>query len=238
MSTDTPVQIVVAAFNDDAGASVALTDLKQARDARLIEIEAAAVLRKDDKGKLHVKETADMSGRKGATLGGVAGAAIGLLAGPALVVPAAVGALIGGLAARARDSGFSNSGLEKIGESLTPGSSALIAVVKHAWVDRLKEELAREGAEMLTEQLQADIARQLEAGHDVAYSALASTQGFAAGRFVNGGDEEEVHVVVADGDDVLEEQWIATSDGFAVQSGDDVATQAASSSSVEDAGSN
>jgi uncharacterized membrane protein len=65
----------------------------------------------------------------------VAGAAIGLLAGPALVVPAAVGALVGGLAANLRDSGFSDERLKTIDEGLSPGSSAIVAVVEHKWVE-------------------------------------------------------------------------------------------------------
>ena len=97
--SDVPVQLIVAAFNDEQAAGEALQALKQAKRERLIGIENAAVIRKDEKGKLHIRETADLGGGRGAVLGGVAGAAIGLIAGPALVVPAAVGALVGGLTA-------------------------------------------------------------------------------------------------------------------------------------------
>ena len=134
MSADVPVQVIVAAFDDESSANAALDDLKKAKKERLIGIQAAAVLRKDADGKLHIKETADMGGRKGATMGGVAGAAIGLIAGPALIVPAAVGALVGGLASKWRDSGFSDERLKKLGEGLKPGSSAIVAVVEHRWV--------------------------------------------------------------------------------------------------------
>ena len=104
--SDVPVQVIVAAFQDEEAAKGALKALKQARKEGLIKIENAAVLRKDEKGKLHIKETGDLSSGRGAAFGGVAGAAIGLLAGPALVVPAAVGALVGGLTAKLRDKGF------------------------------------------------------------------------------------------------------------------------------------
>jgi hypothetical protein len=86
--SDVPIQLIVAAFNDEKTAKEALKALKKAQKEKLIKIENAAVLHKDAKGKLHIKETADMGGKKGATLGGVAGAAIGLIAGPALLVPA------------------------------------------------------------------------------------------------------------------------------------------------------
>ena len=139
--SDVPVQLIVAAFQEEKAADMALKELKQAKKERLIGIQNAAVLRKDKKGKLHIKETADMGGGKGAALGGVAGAAIGLIAGPALLVPAAVGALVGGLAAKLRDSGFSDARLKQIGESLEPGSSAIIAVVEHKWVAEVEKEM-------------------------------------------------------------------------------------------------
>jgi uncharacterized membrane protein len=116
--SDTPVQLIMAAFPDEKAAGEALKSLKKAQKEKLIKIENAAVLHKDAKGKLHIKETADMGGGKGATLGGVAGAAIGAIAGAALFVPVAVGALVGGLTAKLRDSGFSDERLKKFGEGL------------------------------------------------------------------------------------------------------------------------
>ena len=74
--SDVPVEVVVAAFQDEKSADAALKELKDLKKQKLIKIENAAVLRKDEKGKLHIKETADMGGGKGAALGGVAGAAV------------------------------------------------------------------------------------------------------------------------------------------------------------------
>jgi uncharacterized membrane protein len=83
---DAPIQVVIAGFQDERGADDALAMLKEAKRERLIGIQDAAVLRKDEKGKLHVKETADMGGGKGATIGGVIGGVIGAIAGAAAVV--------------------------------------------------------------------------------------------------------------------------------------------------------
>jgi len=132
--SDVPVQLIVAAFQNEGDAKEALKALKQAKKEGLIKIDSAAILRKDEKGKIHIKETHDMGGGKGAALGGVGGAAVGLIAGAALAAPLAVGALIGGLVAKLRDSGFSDERLETLGESLQPGTSAIIAVVEHEWV--------------------------------------------------------------------------------------------------------
>ena len=215
--SEVPVQLIVAAFQDEKSADMALKELKQARREKLIGIQNAAVIRKDEKGKLHIKETADMGGGKGAALGGVTGAAIGILAGPALWVPAAVGALVGGLAAKLRDSGFSDERLKTIGDSLEPGSSAIIAVVEHKWVAQVEKELEEAGADMFTQALSADITGQLEAGHEVAYSALSSQEGYAVSRVAGGEDQVEGSSLVVDESGAYGSRFLATEDGFAVE---------------------
>ena len=214
--SDTPIQLIVVAFKDEKAAAEALKSLKKVQKEKLIKIENAAVLHKDEKGKLHIKETADMGGKKGAALGGVAGAAIGVIAGPALLVPAAVGALVGGLTAKLRDTGFSDARLKQLGEGLKPGSSAIVAVVEHTWVDQVKAALAQAEADVLTESLSADISEQLEAGHQVAYTAVSSEHGFAASRVAGGEDMVEGSQVVVDDSGMFGGQFVATKEGFAV----------------------
>ena len=53
---EAPVEFIVAAFQDEHGAENALKELKQAKREKLIRIEAAAIVRRDQKDKLHVKE--------------------------------------------------------------------------------------------------------------------------------------------------------------------------------------
>jgi len=215
--SDVPVQLIVAAFQDEKTAGEALKQLKAAKREGLIDIDNAAVLRKDEKGKLHIKETADMGGGKGAVLGGVAGAAIGLIAGPLLVVPATVGALVGGLAAKLRDSGFSDERLKTLGDGLKPGSSAIVAVVEHKWVAQVERAMAEAGADAVTAALSADIAAQLEAGHDTAFTAITSESGFAAARVAGGADSVEGGRIAVDDSGVYGERFYATKEGFVVE---------------------
>ena len=56
--SEAPVQLIVAAFKDEKSADEILKELKQAKKEKLIGIINAAVLRKDQNGKLHIKETA------------------------------------------------------------------------------------------------------------------------------------------------------------------------------------
>jgi uncharacterized membrane protein len=188
--SDVPIQIVAAAFTSQDGASQALQALKDARAAGLVAIDNAAVLTKDANGKLDIKETNDWGGGKGAVIGDVAGAAVGLLAGP-VGWATGIGALIGGLAAKLRDSGFSDARLRKLGESLKPGTSAIVAVVEHRWVEQVQKQLAEAGADTLTEEIGSDIATQLEAGRDVAYTALSSAGVVSAERVALGESSAE-----------------------------------------------
>jgi uncharacterized membrane protein len=193
---DVPIQIVAAAFNSEDGAEQAFKSLKDAQGAGLVTINNVAVLTKDAAGKLHIKEPTDWGGGKGAVIGGVTGAALGLLAGP-VGWAVGLGALVGGLAAKLRDSGFSDERLRKLGASLKPGSSALVAVVEHRWVATLERQLAEAGADTLTEEISADIARELEAGHDVAYSALSASGVLAVDRVSVGKDSADISSIVA-----------------------------------------
>jgi len=198
---DVPIQIVVAAFNSHDGAAQALKQLKEAQSARLIKIDSVAVLTKDADGKLDVKEPSDWGGGRGTVVGGVTGAAVGLLAGP-VGWAIGLGALVGGLAAKLRDSGFSDERLRQLGGSLKPSTSALVAVVEHRWVADLEKQLASAGADTLTAEIGADIARELEAGRDVAYSALSAAGVVAVERAAAGKDTADLTSVVATSDSV------------------------------------
>ena len=189
--SDVPVQVVVAAFKDETTASEALKALKEAQKQGLIKIVDAAVLKKDMDGKLRIKETADMGGGKGAVIGGVLGGVIGVLAGP--VGWAVVGgAVIGGLAAKLHDGGFKDERLKKLGEGLGPGNSAIVAVVEHVWVRQVEKAMADAGAQAVTEEISADIAKQLQEGGEVAYTAIATGDAVATSRVATSDAKTEV----------------------------------------------
>lgn len=195
--SDVPVQLIVAAFQDEAAADQALKELKNAQRQRLIDIQDAAVIRRDEKNKLHIKETADPGGGKGAAAGGAIGAMVGLIGGPpGVVVGASVGALVGGVTAKVIDSGIPDERLEKIGEGLQPGTSAIVGIIEHRWVRDVEKQLANAGADVLTEALRDDIAEQLAAGQEVAFTAIANDEGLVARRITAEESNQDVEKVV------------------------------------------
>jgi uncharacterized membrane protein len=136
------VQVFVATYPDEATASAALDQLRRMdKDEVLDLVDAAAVVKRPD-GKVHITETADPSTKRWAVRGAVAGGVVGLLFPPSLLVTAAIGAGGGGLWGKLRDKGFDDSELRRVGESLPPGGSAVIAVAEDRVVERLRRELA------------------------------------------------------------------------------------------------
>jgi uncharacterized membrane protein len=158
MQESTPLQAVVAAFPNMDGASNALKELRGV-DKDLIGVKEAAVLVRNMDGKLEIKESHHVG--RGAVLGGLAGAVVGLVTGPIGWVTVG-GAAVGALAARLRDSGFPDARLKEIGEALTPGTSALVAIIEHRWVDELEKQLRAAGVKYAVEAIKGDVAAQLE----------------------------------------------------------------------------
>ena len=202
--SNVPMQIIVAAFQEEEAADEALRNLKEAKKEKLISIDNAAVIRKDDDGKLHIKETADMGGGKGAGVGVLVGGAIGLIGGPlGVALGGALGAAVGGVTAKLYDGGFKDDRLREIGNSLTPGTSAIVAVIEHRWVADLERDLAEEGANVMTAALADEIAEQLQKGGEVSFTAVSRDEGFAAGTVSTAGGEAEISGVIVDDEGVV-----------------------------------
>lgn len=157
-----PIELIVAAFSDESKAAAVLKDLKKLEKDGVILLVNAAVMVKDEKGKVSIKETEDISGGKGALFGAIAGGLIGLLGGPVgVIIGAAAGAATGGVAASKIDMGFPNDTLKELDDSLTPGTSAILALIQHQWVDTVVSELEKAGAKLFRQALKEELATQL-----------------------------------------------------------------------------
>jgi uncharacterized membrane protein len=159
---ETPVTLLVYAFDAEEEAEEVLHDLKQLDKKDVIDIVNAAVLKVDQDGKATLKETEDVKAGRGALFGAIAGGLIGLLGGPAgVIVGAAAGAATGGVAAHNIDMGFSDEYLKEIQATLQPGNSAIIALVEHEWIEQVVAELEKFEGELFRQSIKADIAAQL-----------------------------------------------------------------------------
>jgi len=158
-----PVELIVAAFKGEDKAAAVLKDLKQSDREGVLQVLNAAVLVKKGNGKVSVRETQDVGAGRGAIFGAIAGGLVGLLGGPAgVIVGAAAGAATGGVAASQIDMGFSDEMLQDLQKGLQPGSSAIVALVQHEWVDRVVAALEELDAKLFRQALADELAAQLE----------------------------------------------------------------------------
>lgn len=218
MSETNPVQLLVAAFQSENGAKEAWNVLKVAKWGGIININRMAIIRRSEKDKVKIRESGDPGGGRGAVFGTIVGSVIGAIAGPigAVVVGGATGAVVGGLAAKFHDHGIPNHRLERIGESLQPGTSAIVAVIEHKWVGELEKALQEQGANIATEALSDEIAKQLSEGKEMAFSAV-STDGKTTVSELTGNDSGIQSTTITLGDDVVAiEKLEADENGIAV----------------------
>jgi uncharacterized membrane protein len=158
-----PNQALVVSFPDENKAQEVLETLKQLNAAHDVALSSAAVIRRDPDGKVNIHETRDFNAKQGAVAGALAGGLIGLLRGNALA-GAAIGTAAGFGASKILDLGLPDDFLKQIGDQLTPGSSALVAIVTFENVAEAMKVLDQyAGAKILHSALSPDVAQQLSA---------------------------------------------------------------------------
>ena len=213
-----PTQVVIAAFHEEAAAGQAADALKEAKKQHQLYYRNVAVIRKDEKGKVKVKETGDMGGGVGAGVGAVVGGAFGLLAGPAgLAAGAAAGAVIGGAGAAVIDSGLDNKRLKQLGDVLQPGNSAIIAVFEEVKVDKATMKEVDKGLAEAVYGLSTDIGDTLRGGQDVAYVFAVTEEGVVAERMAAGEDAADIQGLLVTEEGVVVGQAVATEEGVAYE---------------------
>ena len=136
-----------------------------------IVTDGVAVVMKDADGEVHVQETGDHLGRRGAGAGAGAGLVIGLFAPPLLAataVGAAAGELAGTFARHRLKAGIG----DKLDDALPPGSAGIIAIYEHDGADVVASTLSN-AIRTSTAQIDKASAKELKAGLKEASAGLA-----------------------------------------------------------------
>ena len=115
----------------------------------------AAVITKDDNGKVHVNKD-ETATRRGAWGGVAAGAVVGLLFPPSLIASAAVGGAIGGVSGHLWK-GMSRSDVKEFGELIDAGEACLL-VVGESTIEEAIDKASLKAEKQIKKQLDVDSA--------------------------------------------------------------------------------
>ena len=140
-------KMLVVVFDNEKAADAGRHALRKLHDEGDITLYATAVIARDAKGKVAVKEVVDRAA-SGTGIGLAVGALVGLMAGPVGMV---VGAMTGTLAGAIRDfwvAGVDLDFVEEAEKMLLPGKVALVAEVDEEWVVPVDSALEASGGKV------------------------------------------------------------------------------------------
>jgi uncharacterized membrane protein len=121
--------VIVVGFADDSTAYQALTTLKELDSQGQIKVVDAAVVTREDDGRVQVKDEVGDNSYVGTTSGGLVGLLIGILGGPlGVLVGGATGLLLGSLYDLA-DADDTDSVLGEVSKTVEIGRGAVLAQV-------------------------------------------------------------------------------------------------------------
>jgi len=152
--------LIVIAYDDEFKAEEVRLTLAKLQVEHLIELEDAAVVVKDEHGKIKLKQAVNLTSA-GAASGGFWGLLIGILFFNPLL-GAAVGAASGALAGAFSDIGVDDNFIRELGDTLQPKSSALFVLVRKVTPDKVLEEVGKFGGKVLRTSLTKDEESQLQ----------------------------------------------------------------------------
>ena len=141
--TEKPSIAFIATYDDVADARQDYQEVKQAHSAGYLGKYDAAIVWKNDDGKLEIESVSEDASRKWLWAGLGVGALFGLIFPPSILATSAIGALAGAVIGKFRD-GIAGDDLEQIGEALTGDNAALVVIAQ----DRVAEALDKTGAKL------------------------------------------------------------------------------------------
>jgi uncharacterized membrane protein len=155
--------VVMVSFDGVDTAGRALTRVKGEHGFDDCEIEAEALISRDPDGQVHVHEKGATG--VGATFGAVTAGLISLVGGPIfLPVMIVAGAVAGGVVGHFAGQVLPPEDLKKVAESLTPGSSAYVAVVDSSHADIVASAFEPEGTVAVNSEVETEISSMIREG--------------------------------------------------------------------------
>jgi len=139
--SDHPVFIYAAVYADDESAEADYETLLEAHAEGLVGTYDAALISKDEDGKVHVHKH-EKPTQHGAWTGIGIGALVGVLFPPSIIGSAVVAGAAGGVIGHLRG-GMSRKDVKELGEDLQAGQAALLVIGESRIEEQLEKSLKR-----------------------------------------------------------------------------------------------
>jgi uncharacterized membrane protein len=163
--SDNPMFLYAGEYDSVEDAKADLKELKELHREDFVGTYDAAVLTKNEEGKVKIVDKIEKPTQHGGWAGLAVGAAIGLIFPPSVLVSGLLGAGAGALIGHLRG-GMSNADLKEVGEMLDESEAALI-VIGEETIERGVEEAVKHAKREVKKEVRAD-AREIERAIDEA----------------------------------------------------------------------
>src|SRR5215216_3208061 len=168
--SEKPLIAFIATYDEVEDARQDYQEVKQAHSEGFIGDYDAAIVWRNDKGKIEFDSVSDEASRKWLWAGLGVGALIGLIFPPSILATSAIGALAGAVIGKFRD-GIDQGDLEHIGDALTGDNAALVVVAQ----DQVAEALDKIGARLdaSNKQIEATLSADMSVAAQQLQDAIA-----------------------------------------------------------------
>lgn len=174
------LEIIVSVFDDEKSADKALDTLTSGRRDNKLGIKNAAVVSKNNKGKVKIDELDEKGLVGSAATGAAAGAALGAVTSASAGKAAAAGAAAAGAVGMLRDSGFDDKQLKRLGGEMENDSSSLVVSLEATSTQAVTGTLQKAGGFVVSGDSATEIAAKLQAGQAADSSGTALQGGAPA----------------------------------------------------------
>ena len=154
--------LIVIGYPDEETAAKAWDELTRLQHDFLVDLEDAAVIRRDRTGKLHITTPAHHAVAWGTFSGLFWGVLIGLLfLFPLAPLTGLAGGIMGAALGAAGNLGIKDDYKQRVQDALQPGTSAILVILRRATYDKFVEALRPYGGTILRTSLSHDAEQQL-----------------------------------------------------------------------------
>ena len=154
--------LVVIGYPDEATAENVWRELIKLQNDYLVDLDDAAIIRRDAKGKLHVTTPAHHAVAWGTLSGMFWGVLLGLLfLFPLAPLVGVAGGIMGAALGAAGNIGIKDDFKRRVQDLVQPGTSAILVIVRKATPDKFLEALQPYGGTVLQTSLPHDAEQQL-----------------------------------------------------------------------------